>query len=97
MKKKLLVIILLVIIVVASFNYYTNFKKINKLESEISKLNKEIESSKQKNEKLNEQLVNINDEEFIEKVARTKLGLVKPGEVLVIPVKDQENVEENAN
>ena len=97
MKKKLTVIILLVIIVVASFNYYTNFKKINKLESEISKLNKEIESSKQKNEKLNEQLVNINDEEFIEKVARTKLGLVKPGEVLVIPVKDQENVEENAN
>ena len=89
MKKKLIIGILIVIVVISLFNFYTNYKKINKLETEINSLNKKIEQAKEKNKELNEKLVNVQSDEFIEKTARTKLGLVKPGEVLVIPIENE--------
>ena len=89
MKKKTVSIILIIVIVLAGINFYSNIRKIHKLKSRIEKLNHEITLSMEKQNKLKEQLENVNDEEFIESVARTKLGLVKPGEVLVIPIKEK--------
>lgn len=89
MKKKLIIGIVLVIFLISIFNFYTNYKKINKLETQVHNLNQEIKEAEEKNEELNEKLINVQSEEFIEKTARTKLGLVKPGEVLVIPVEEK--------
>lgn len=89
MRKKIAVIILLIIIVLAGFNYYTNIKKINQLKTKISELNKEIESSREKQANLKVQLKDIDNKDFVERIARTKLGLVKPGEILVIPVEEK--------
>ena len=94
MKKKIMIIALLVIVTVISYNYYKNYQQINNLESQIESLNTEIEKTKEENENLNEQLVNIENNEFVEKVARTKLGLVKPGEVLLIPIEEENQNEE---
>jgi len=93
MKKKLIIGIVLVIFVISLFNFYTNYKKIDKLETQINNLNQEIEKAEKKNEELKEKLVNVQSDEFIEKTARTKLGLVKPGEVLVIPVEENKKTE----
>ncbi|NLM97500.1 MAG: hypothetical protein GX175_07830 [Halanaerobiaceae bacterium] len=38
--------------------------------------------------RLEEELENVNNPEYIEKIAREELGLVKPGELLIIPVEE---------
>ncbi|MGM0438490.1 MAG: FtsB family cell division protein [Bacillota bacterium] len=93
MKKELIIGIVFVILVISIFNFYTNHKKIDNLEAEINNLSQEIQEAKEKNEELNEKLVDVQSDEFIEKTARTKLGLVKPGEVLVIPVEEKNDRE----
>ncbi|MGM0409799.1 MAG: FtsB family cell division protein [Bacillota bacterium] len=94
MKKKIVIITLLIVVAIISYNYYRNYQQINNLESKIENLNSEIEKTKEENEQLNKQLVNIENNEFVEKIARTKLGLVKPGEVLLIPVEEENKNED---
>ena len=94
MKKKIVIIFLLIVVAVISYNYYRNYQQISSLESQIQSLNTEIEKTKEENEKLNKQLVNIENNEFVEKIARTKLGLVKPGEVLLIPIEEENKKED---
>ena len=93
MKKKLLIVILIFIVGFSTFNFYSNYKKINSLETEIHNLNSKIKQAQKKNQELKEKMVNVQSNEFIEKNARTKLGLVKPGEVLVIPIDESKNKE----
>lgn len=93
MKKKIIIGIAFIFLLISLFNFYTNYQKIDKLETKISDLNQEIEKAEKRNENLKEKLVNVQSDEFIEKTARTKLGLVKPGEVLVIPVEENEDKE----
>ena len=91
MKKKVFILVFLVILVISAFNYYNNMKKISSLKQDIDRLNDQIQVNLDKQENLKKQLANLDNEEFIEKVARTKLGLVKPGEVLVVPVEDKKD------
>ena len=70
------------------FKFYNNIQKVNHLESKIDKINLKIDNAKMKNKQLEEQLTNINDLKYVEKMARKKLGLVKKGEILLVPVKD---------
>ncbi|HKL76007.1 MAG TPA: septum formation initiator family protein [Halanaerobiales bacterium] len=91
MKKKLIIGVALVIFLISLFNFYTNHQKVEKLKTQINNLNQEINKAEKKNEELNEKLINVQSDEFIEKAARTKLGLVKPGEVLVIPVEEKDS------
>jgi cell division protein FtsB len=49
----------------------------------------EIETTKNENIQLKTRLENVDDLEYIERIAREKLGLVKPGETLLIPVEKE--------
>ena len=51
----------------------------------------EIEYYMMLNSALEEQAQTLGSEEYIEKAAREKLGLVMPGEVQYIPIKDGED------
>jgi cell division protein FtsB len=89
-----------VIVIIAFFNFWQNMQKMNKLEKEIDNIKEEIAAAEAENKELREQLKNTNDLEYIEEVAREKLGLVKPGEMLLVPVEedfeeDRKNTEEN--
>ena len=70
------------------FKFYNNIQNVNHLEIKIDKINLKIDNAKMKNKQLEEQLTNINDLKYVEKMARKKLGLVKKGEILLVPVKD---------
>ncbi len=89
--------IVAVIVIVAAFNFWQNIEKMNHLQSKIDEMEEKIEKAEAENEELKEQLENTNDPEYIEEVAREKLGLVKPGEMLLVPVeeKQQEDNEES--
>jgi cell division protein FtsB len=88
LSKKIIVVCLLVIVIFSGSKFYGIFQKINQLEKEIEDLNNQISKEKEENTQLTKQLKNINDLKYVEKMARKKLGLVKEGEILVVPVKD---------
>lgn len=48
-------------------------------------LQNQIESEEQKAADLEEEEIYIQTDQYIEEIARTKLGLVKPGEILLKP------------
>ncbi len=84
--KFFLIMFMLLIVIFAGFKFYINWTKTRALEERVDILRKKIEDSKEKNVKLKKNLKKIDDPEYIEKIARKKLGLVKPGEILLIPV-----------
>lgn len=74
-------ILALVVIVYKLFNQISNTLNVS------NRLNKQVESLSKaeiKNRELKEKLSQIKSPQFIEEVARNKLGLAKPGETIVI-------------
>ena len=57
---------------------------INRKNNEIRNLNEQITSANQETERLKEELENVNDPEYLERMAREKLGLVGPNERVYI-------------
>lgn len=57
---------------------------INRKNSEIRNLNEQITSANQETDRLKEELENVNDPEYLERMAREKLGLVGPNERVYI-------------
>ncbi len=92
----IMTVIFIIIMSVIGIKFFINCKKINSLENRIEVFSEKIDEAENKNRDLKKELKNLNDLEYIEKIARRKLGLVKPGEVLLIPVeKDKEKDKEN--
>ena len=87
-RSRLFKLILLLVVVVIGCKFYQNYRNIRKLEQAIMKLENSIGIARGEKARLEEELKNINNPEFIERVAREELGLVKPGELLVIPVEE---------
>jgi len=89
------VTIVVVIALIAAFNFYQNITRMNQLENQIEKIEAEIAEAEAENQRLKEQLENSSSHEYIEEVAREKLGLVKPGEKMFIPVEEDEETGED--
>lgn len=85
-KKSLNIIHVVSIMFIAYFGYtFCNQQmKINKYDSQIEMYQKEIESKQNLVEYYNNTNENITTDEYIESVAREKLGLVKPYETVYI-------------
>lgn len=63
---------------------------ISGLNDKYAQYEKQLSQLQEKNAKLTSQLEQTQTDEYIEKVAREKLGLIKPGEILFID-KDKNN------
>lgn len=70
--------------VVLSFSSYLFYKYDNLMEynEKIQQLNEEIDAANKKNEDLKYQTEYKNSNEYIEKIARDKLGMVKNNEII---------------
>ena len=65
---------------------------INSKNEEIERLNQQVISASEESEKLKQEVENLNDPEYLEKVARERLGLVRPNErVFVDSNKSEDN------
>ncbi len=60
------------------------------MESNIERVESEIDETQELNLQLERELSLVDNPDYIERLAREKLGLVKPGEELIIPVKENE-------
>ena len=66
--------------------------KVLKLQNEVGKTKKNIERLQAENESLKKEIQNLQNDPFtIEKIAREKLGLVRPGELKIKFYKSDED------
>ena len=67
-----------------SYTFFDQQLKINRYNSQIEMYNQEIEAKQNLVEYYNTQNDNITSDEYIESVARERLGLVKPYETIYV-------------
>lgn len=77
-----LILIVLLIYLVASLTL--QFKKLYTMQDEMREVQKKVDELKEKNLEIHEQLKHVQSDQYIEQMAREKLGLVKSGESRII-------------
>ncbi len=87
---KVLPIFLLLLLILMGLQLINNYLEIRSLESEVQEKQQQIREAKEYQHKLEEELQKLDDPEYLEKLARQRLGLVKPGEELIIPFEEEE-------
>ena len=87
MKKKLTLkkLIIMVFLIIFGISYTRQIITMNRIENEIAKKQAELEELTEKNERLQEEVekIDLNSESYIEKLARERLGMIKPGEKVI--------------
>lgn len=79
-------VLLIVCLVYFSVTFVKQQFEINEYNVKINSIKQDIADANQEIESLNETMEKANDSEYIEKVAREELGLVKPYEKIFIDV-----------
>ncbi|KUK54776.1 MAG: Cell division protein FtsL [Desulfotomaculum sp. 46_296] len=77
-----LILVILLIYLVASFTL--QFKKLYAMQHEMKEVQKKVVELQGKNLQMREQLKLVQSDQYIEQMAREKLGLVKSGESRII-------------
>lgn len=87
MEKKLILkkIVIAICIVFFAFSYIRQSVTMNRIEKEIDNKQLQLDEVKQKNERLQDEVEKINSDsaDYLEKLARERLGMIKPGEKVV--------------
>jgi cell division protein DivIC len=87
MEKKLILkkIIIAGCIVFFVFIYIRQSVTMNRIQKEIDSKQSQLDEVKQKNERLQDEVEKINSDssDYLEKLARERLGMIKPGEKVV--------------
>ncbi|MFW2491200.1 FtsB family cell division protein [Clostridium chromiireducens] len=86
MKKKLIKrIIIAGFIIFFVFSYIKQSITVNRIQKEIDSKQSQLDEVKQKNQRLQDEVEKINSDssDYLEKLARERLGMIKPGEKVV--------------
>ena len=79
-KSKLGLVLLMVIFIYFAYTAVGQQKILYMKDIELKKVQSKIDDETKENEKLKEEQEELNSDEFVEKTAREKLGMVKKGE-----------------
>lgn len=79
---KVLNLILILVLIYACFTFFNQQAKLNSYRQDISYYTAQNEELNQKNADLLEEQRNVNSEEYIEEVARKKLEMYLPNEIV---------------
>jgi cell division protein FtsL len=97
MKKKLILkrIIIIGFIIFFAVSYIRQSITTSRIQKEISSKQQQLDEIKQKNERLQDEVgkINSNSPDYLEKLARERLGMIKPGEKVV----NDESINQNTN
>lgn len=89
MIKKISLGISILVVLAVAYNLIYQIKEATKSGERLSQAADVVYKLETKNRKLKEQLENIQSPEFLEEVARNKLGLSKKGETVVVIPEDK--------
>lgn len=84
-----------VLFILLGFVFYSfggQIVEMYKVRHEITKIKEQMAELKVKNTELRKQLDQLNSDAYIEREAREKLGLVKPGEKIILEAQAGQNV-----
>lgn len=84
LNSRMFLLLLLVILSGVAFSLFKEVYRKYQINQEINKLKAEIESLTKNNQGLNDLIQYFEDGDYIEKEARRKLNLAKPGENMII-------------
>ena len=90
-KKSVLYIIGAIVIIYFVYILISQQVSIGSKNKEIKALQSEIDQASAETEKLQKQVDNLQDPEYIEKIAREKLGLVRPNERVYVDANKSED------
>ena len=79
-KSKLGLVLLMVFFIYFAYTAVGQQKILYMKDVELKKVQSKIDEETKENEKLKEEQEELNSDEFVEKIAREKLGMVKKGE-----------------
>lgn len=88
-KSKLPFLFLIVLLCYLAGSLATQFSWLITMQHKLENAEQRITELRQKNQELWDRLEYLSSDTYIEKQAREKLGLVKPGEVRIIPVPEE--------
>ncbi len=88
--KTLIPLFLIFLLIVFTYQIINNYRQISQLENNIERVESDIDETKDMKLQLERELSLVDNPDYIERLAREKLGLVKPGEELIIPVKEND-------
>jgi cell division protein FtsL len=83
---KLPLFIMLMLLCYLAVSFTTQFSRLNGMNRDVQKIQQQIQELEQKNAALQTELRNAQNDAYIEKTAREKLGLIKRNETRVVPV-----------
>ncbi len=82
---KVPVIVLSLLFIYLAVSLGGEMQKLNAMKNNVQEIEQEIDQIKARNNELHKMIKAMQSNEYVEQVAREKLGLVKPGESRVIP------------
>ena len=90
---KVMLFVTLAVVGYILFSLTSQFSRLHAMQSNVESLQNQIKEIETRNTALREQIKQIKSDAYIEQVAREQLGLVKPGETLVVPTKAEPGAE----
>ncbi|MDD3652685.1 MAG: cell division protein FtsL [Desulfotomaculaceae bacterium] len=93
-RSKLPVLIFMSLLAYLAFSLSSQFSSLTAMQRDIQSIKQEVTTLKQKNENLRIELQQFQDDAYVEKAAREKLGLVRPGETRIVSVPEGTKLKE---
>ena len=93
MRKKITLrsIVIIIMFVVFGFNVVKQTMAIKRINNDIAKKSEQLNEKKEENRKLQAELERVQSNyDYLEKLARERLGLIKEGEQIILPSEPQE-------
>ena len=93
MRKKITLrsIVIIILFVVFGFNVVKQTMAIKRINNDIAKKSEQLNEKKEENRKLRAELERVQSNyDYLEKLARERLGLIKEGEQIILPSEPQE-------
>ncbi len=95
--RRILPLLIMIMAVFFLYNIAANFFRIRRLRTEVERMERRIEQAEAEQEELKLELERLDDPDYIEILARRRLGMVNPGEELIIPYEPEEESDEEAD
>lgn len=93
MRKKITLrgIVIIVLLLVFGFNVVKQTMAIKRINNDIAEKSEQLNEKKEENRKLQAELERVQSNyDYLEKLARERLGLIKEGEQIILPSEPQE-------
>ncbi|HHX78085.1 MAG TPA: septum formation initiator family protein [Firmicutes bacterium] len=82
-KNKFLLVLIGILLLYFCFLFFSQFARYFQLKGEVNSLMQDVDRLREENDLLKEEVELLKDPEYLEELARSRLGMIRPGEVVL--------------